>query len=207
MNQAALQGSVVSDSYQPDIVGVRNQPKHYFAWRLDGSPDSLRYIGTNNLGFWDQNVGIMNSQSVLSGVLGPKPGFRYAANDSCFAIYPVTGPYDVWAAYGCSGPVSVETNDLPPVNYSLSQNYPNPFNPSTKITFELPGASNVTLNVFNILGELVAELVNQSLETGRYEYQFNSEALASGIYFYKLEAREVNGKDHFVDVKKMILLR
>jgi len=61
--------------------------------------------------------------------------------------------------------------------------------------------------VFNILGELVAELVNQSLETGRYEYQFNSEALASGIYFYKLEAREVNGKDHFVDVKKMILLR
>lgn len=207
MNQSSLQGSVTSHSFQPEIVGVRNIPKHYFSWRVDGNPDSLRFIGTTSQGLWPQNVGMMNGQTVLSGRQGPKPGFRYAVDDSCFAIYPVAGPYDVWAAYGCSGPVSVETSDLPPVNYSLFQNYPNPFNPSTKITFELPGASNVTLSVFNMLGELVAELVNETLETGRYEYQFNSKVLSSGIYFYKLEAREVNGSTHFVDVKKMILLR
>jgi len=104
MNQSALQGSVTSNSFQPDIVGVRNSPKHYFAWRLNGTPDSLRYIGTTSLGLWPQNVGMMNSHTVISGVQGPKPGFRYVNDDSCFAIYSPTGPFDVWAALGCSGP-------------------------------------------------------------------------------------------------------
>jgi hypothetical protein len=208
MFEAALQGSVTSNSWQPDIVGVRNSPKHYFAWRLDGSPDSLRYIGTTNLGVWPQNVGMMNGTSILSGLVGPKPGFRYAAGDSCFATFVPTGPFDVWAAYGCSPPVSVEnTNEGLPDNYSLSQNYPNPFNPSTKIKFELPATSKVSLKVFNILGEFVSELVNQTLETGSYEYQFNPKGLTSGVYFYKLEVQGVDGNNHFIDVKKMILMK
>ncbi|MCW8823804.1 MAG: T9SS type A sorting domain-containing protein, partial [Ignavibacteriaceae bacterium] len=86
-------------------------------------------------------------------------------------------------------------------------NYPNPFNPSTKIKFELPATSKVSLKVFNILGEFVSELVNQTLETGSYEYQFNPKGLTSGVYFYKLEVQGVDGNNHFIDVKKMILMK
>jgi hypothetical protein len=201
MNQAVLQGSVTAQSNQPEIVGVRNKPKHYFAWRLDGNPDSLRYIGTTNLGSWPQNVGMMNSQSVISVTQGPKPGFRYASADSCFAVYPLTGPYDVWAAYGCSGPVSVENNDPAPDNYSLSQNYPNPFNPTTTIKYSIPFSSLVRIKVYNMLGQEIAELVNKELQAGNYEVKFDASTLPSGIYFYRIEA----GK--FVSVKKMILMK
>ena len=95
----------------------------------------------------------------------------------------------------------------PPTDFALFQNYPNPFNPSTKISFDLPDKSNVSLKVFNLLGEQVAELVNETLDSGKYEYQFNSRALASGIYFYKLDAQGIDGSTHFVDVKKMILMK
>lgn len=208
MVQSVLLGSPISHSYQPDIVGKRNKSIHYYTWRVDGNPDSIYYAGISSTGSFNPYVTLMNSQSIISGLVGPKPGFRYVESDSCFIIYAPTGPYDVWAAYGCSGPVSdVETNGTSVDNYSLSQNYPNPFNPSTKIKFELPATSNVSLKVFNILGELVSDLVNETLETGTYEYQFNSKVLPSGVYFYKLEVQEVNGNTHFVDVKKMILMK
>jgi len=94
-----------------------------------------------------------------------------------------------------------------PNDYSLLQNYPNPFNPTTKISFELPNSSNVTLRVYDILGNFVSELVNRTLGSGRHVFQFNSDGLSSGIYLYKLEAKEIDGKSSFVNVKKMILLK
>lgn len=201
MNQAALQGSVTSHSYQPEIVGVRNKPKHYFAWRLDGSPDSLRYIGTTNLGMWPQNIGMMNGQSIISGVQGPKPGFRYAADDSCFTIYAPTGPYDIWAAYGCSGPVSVEDNEPLPSEYALLQNYPNPFNPITTIKYSIPEQTFIKIKVFNMLGQEIATLVNQELQSGNYEVTFSAVNYTSGVYFYRIEA------GNFVQTRKMILMK
>ncbi len=88
-----------------------------------------------------------------------------------------------------------------PKNYILIQNYPNPFNPSTKIQFGLPKESKVTLTVYNVLGEKVTELVNQQLKTGYHEVEFNGRDLASGIYFYRLQA------DDNIDTKKMILIK
>ena len=201
MNQAALQGSVTSDSYQPDIVGVRNQNKHYFSWRLDGSPDSARYIGTNTLGNWPQNVGMMNGQTSTSGIVGIKPGFRYADNDSCFVIYTEFGPYNVWAAYGCDGPVGVEEDEVVPETYSLSQNYPNPFNPSTTIKYSIPNASFVKIKVFNTIGQEMATLINEEQSAGIYEVKFDASKLTSGIYFYRIEA------GNFIETKKMILIK
>ena len=201
MNQSTLQGSLTSHSYQPDIVGVRNQPKHYFAWRVDGSTDSLRYIGTNSLGSWPQNVSMMNGQSSISGLTGIKPGFRFADNDSCFAVYSLFGPFDVMAAYGCSGPVAVEVDEVVPDEYSLSQNYPNPFNPSTTIKYSVPQSSFVKIKVYNTIGQEIAELVNQELQIGNYEVTFDARNLPSGIYFYRIEA------GNFVETKKMILLK
>lgn len=89
-----------------------------------------------------------------------------------------------------------------PVNYELFQNYPNPFNPGTTIQFALPkDAASVKLSIYNILGEKVAELVNEALTAGRYQYKWNAENFASGMYIYELRT------DKFVSVKKMILLK
>jgi hypothetical protein len=88
-----------------------------------------------------------------------------------------------------------------PLEFELSQNYPNPFNPSTTIKFSLPITSNVKLSVFNILGEEVQILVNDTKEAGVYTINFDVSQLNSGIYFYKLETR------NFLEVKKMSLIR
>ena len=89
-----------------------------------------------------------------------------------------------------------------PTVYALEQNYPNPFNPSTVIEFSLPEeVSNVKLSIYNALGEKVAELVNTSLTAGKYQYQWNAQNVATGMYIYELRT------DKFVSVKKMILLK
>jgi hypothetical protein len=85
--------------------------------------------------------------------------------------------------------------------FSLLQNYPNPFNPSTNISYQLPISSNVTLKVYDVLGNEVATLVNEEKPVGIYDVEFNASQLASGIYFYILQA------GNFVEMKKMILLR
>lgn len=85
----------------------------------------------------------------------------------------------------------VEVNVDVPDKFSLEQNYPNPFNPSTKIKFAVPSnvkrqMSNVSLIVYDILGNEVATLVNKELPSGEYEVEFNAKGLPSGLYFYRL---------------------
>jgi hypothetical protein len=88
-----------------------------------------------------------------------------------------------------------------PSGFALMQNYPNPFNPSTSITYSLPHSAFVTLTVFNALGEQVAQLVNEQQETGTYQHMWNAEGMASGMYFYKLQA------GNYTATQKMILLK
>jgi flagellar hook assembly protein FlgD len=90
---------------------------------------------------------------------------------------------------------------IAPIEYALEQNYPNPFNPSTTIKFSLAEASDVTLTIYNTLGQKVTELVNAKLDAGRYSYQWNASDVATGMYIYEIRA------DKFVSVKKMILLK
>lgn len=98
-------------------------------------------------------------------------------------------------------------------NFFLSQNYPNPFNPSTRIQYQLSNNSQVTLKVYDVLGNEVATLVDEYKPTGSYEVEFQSaidnKQLASGIYFYQLRAvdPESSSGQGFVETKKMILLR
>ncbi len=86
-------------------------------------------------------------------------------------------------------------------DFALYQNYPNPFNPSTKISFTLPKASHVNLDVYNILGENVAKLVYGKMSAGNHEVVFNAAQLGGGLYFYRLSV------DNFVAVKKMLLVK
>jgi hypothetical protein len=98
-------------------------------------------------------------------------------------------------------PVSVTNEDELPTEFSLSQNYPNPFNPITKIIYEIPEISFVTLKVYDVLGNEIATLVNEEKPAGRYEVEFNPVSSirypASGVYYYQLKAGS------FIQTRKM----
>ncbi|NNG27336.1 MAG: T9SS type A sorting domain-containing protein, partial [Ignavibacteriaceae bacterium] len=88
-----------------------------------------------------------------------------------------------------------------PESFLLKQNYPNPFNPITKIKYQIPELSFVTLKVYDVLGSEVATLVNEEKPVGNYEIKFNGIGLTSGIYFYQLRAVS------FVETKKMVFMK
>ena len=88
-----------------------------------------------------------------------------------------------------------------PKIFSLTQNYPNPFNPTTKISYQIPVTSFVSLKVYDILGKEVVTLVNEEKPAGNYEVEFDGSGLSSGIYFYKLNT------ENYTSVKKMILVK
>ncbi|MFZ4620294.1 MAG: choice-of-anchor D domain-containing protein [Bacteroidota bacterium] len=94
--------------------------------------------------------------------------------------------------------------ELFPKEYTLQQNYPNPFNPATTIRYGLPKNSSVTIKVYNILGQVVETLVEGEQNAGWQSVQWNAH-VSSGMYIYRIEA--VNGKERFVQVKKMMLLK
>lgn len=98
-------------------------------------------------------------------------------------------------------PKAKESDNLIPVQYSLSQNYPNLFNPVTKISFELPNDAKVKLVVYDLLGREIKSIVNSQLTTGKYTFEFNGNNFSSGVYFYKFEAGE------FSAVKRMVLIK
>jgi hypothetical protein len=104
---------------------------------------------------------------------------------------------------------SVEVDDQLPIEYSLMQNYPNPFNPITVIKYSIPKESVVKLEILNILGEQVELLVNETKTAGKYEAVWNSSNLASGIYFYRIQAvdPESSSGQGFVETKKMVLMK
>ncbi|MDZ7413801.1 MAG: T9SS type A sorting domain-containing protein [candidate division KSB1 bacterium] len=98
-------------------------------------------------------------------------------------------------------PSAVRTGETVPVEYALHQNYPNPFNPTTTVKFAVAKPGNVTIAVYNMLGQKVATLVNGYHQAGTYAATWDATGMASGVYFYKIEAGD------FTAVKKMTLLR
>jgi hypothetical protein len=100
---------------------------------------------------------------------------------------------------------------MKPKNFELNQNFPNPFNPSTKINYNLPFDSKVTLEIYNIAGERISQLVNEEQPAGYYSVDFNSSSLnkniSSGIYFYRMTIVNKATGNNISSIKKMILLK
>lgn len=97
--------------------------------------------------------------------------------------------------------ITIEVDFASPKSFELNQNYPNPFNPTTTISFTLPQSGNVTLKVFNPLGEEVVTLTDEFLEAGIYTFNFNGEGLTSGMYIYQLSTSEKT------QARKMLLMK
>jgi hypothetical protein len=97
--------------------------------------------------------------------------------------------------------VEDQSSGMIPTTYSLEQNYPNPFNPSTTIGFTMPKSNHISLKVFNMLGQVVATLVDEEYVAGAHEVRFDASALSSGIYFYTLKSKD------FSVTKKMMLVK
>ncbi len=136
-------------------------------------------------------------------------------------LVPVSGGHDVYLRFKGSGssklfmlqwlsfadnahPETVlhetQTGELPR-RFELKQNFPNPFNPTTMIDYQLPGNSEVTLRVYDVLGREVKTLVNQNQKAGDYDVAFDAADLPSGVYFYRLQAGSYN------ETRKLVLLK
>jgi len=99
-------------------------------------------------------------------------------------------------------PTSVASTGDIPKKFALEQNYPNPFNPSTVIRFDLPVSTPVSMTVYDALGRKVAQLINgDRMQAGTHEVEFNPQDLASGLYFYRIQAGSYSA------VRKLVLLR
>ena len=99
-------------------------------------------------------------------------------------------------------PVNISGNNTGlPLEYKLHQNFPNPFNPVTRISYDIPLSGDVSLKVYDVLGNEVASLVNGFIPAGKYNYDFNASDLSSGIYFYELVA------GNYSATKKMLLIK
>jgi hypothetical protein len=122
------------------------------------------------------------------------PGYYILVNTEFWPLLNFTG--------GPSGGIDVVSNNTIPERFSLHQNYPNPFNPTTNIRFDVSRQTPVTLKVYNIVGQLVATLINgDEFNAGSYTVRWDASNLASGMYIYHIEAEGKTGS------MKMLLLK
>ena len=94
-----------------------------------------------------------------------------------------------------------------PAVFGLSQNYPNPFNPSTTIAYDIAKPAYVTVRVYDVLGRMVAQLVDGVQTPSSYSVRWNAAGLSSGTYLYRIDARNIDGSGTFSSVKKLILMK
>lgn len=162
----------------------------------DNSGNLVDEVTYSSSGLW---TSLPNGNGPTLSLVNPQLDNSLAESWSASGLYGTPGYLnDVYTK------VEID-NDLVSTEFVLYQNYPNPFNPSTSIQYAISSTQFVTLKVYDLLGKEVATLVNEDKPAGSYEVEFNPASsiknLASGIYFYRLQAGD------FVETKKMTLLK
>lgn len=204
------EGSVLSDVATLTVTSlmplISRQPQNISVEEGSQLNLTVEAIGVAPLQYkWQHNGDGIETNSRISGL-----------NSDSLSLDPVSfndaGEYRVVVTNGAGSdtstvafvavtvPTSVDNNELP-ARFVLNQNYPNPFNPQTSIRFGLPAASNVSLKVYDLIGRQVATLVNEQLAAGYHTVSFDGSRVATGIYFYRIEAGE------YQEVRKMILIK
>ncbi|MCF8432363.1 MAG: T9SS type A sorting domain-containing protein, partial [Melioribacteraceae bacterium] len=211
------------------FIGLKGAAEELGAWAGDWTAADTtagNMLGMHDDGaFGDATAGdniwtriVTFADTTARGVVEYKYGAEYTSNplssaplDNCGGfginysvdVQPTSGIIeldDEWLT--AAGPVGIERLDeFMPSDYELSQNYPNPFNPTTVIRYSIPEAAHVRVTVHNLIGEIVATLVDGEQSASFYEVSFDASKLSSGLYFYTIQA----GK--FVSTKKMMLMK
>lgn len=155
-----------------------------------GTRGNWVYRSLNNGDNWELVKSGMGEDKYILSLLTNSTGYLFAG-------------MDYYGLYKSVNKVVTDIDDVNenPTDYSLKQNYPNPFNPSTRIQYSISNTQFVTIKIFDILGNEVADLINEFKSAGNYEIEFNGLNLSSGMYFYTLSA------GNFIQTKKMILLK
>jgi hypothetical protein len=203
-------GLLVAGTAQGSVGGVYISSDNGVNWTLSQSitwVTSLITIGSNIFvgsygdGVW-RSTNLGNSWSQINDGLGSGAYYVLSLGADNQYIFAGTGASSIWRR-----PLSQvvtdteEETNLQPKEFSLNQNYPNPFNPSTSIQYQVSSTLNVSLKVYDVLGNEVASLVSEEKPAGTYEVKFSAAELSSGMYFYRLQA------GNFVETKKMLLLK
>ena len=145
-----------------------------------------------------ETVGIALGDSTAGGSRSPR-GIAWTADGQ--TMYTADFDYSTINVYQNTSTDVAQTGSELPSSYELGQNYPNPFNPSTMINFSIPESGLVTLKVFNVLGQEIAELVNDVKSAGNYEVSFDASQLTTGMYIYKIQS------GNYSATKKMLLVK
>ncbi len=156
----------------------------------------------NTGGVWSQNQSISKSFSYTLNSAWIPGNCNFIAivyKDSSAGLY--LSEVQQAVLQSVTNPLGVSSGNQIPAKYSLSQNYPNPFNPTTNIKFTIPKDGNVSLKIYDILGNEIAEYLKGFLKAGSYNAEINASGWASGVYFYKLAASD------YTETKKMSLVK
>ena len=145
-----------------------------------------------------ETVGIPMGDSTAGGSRSPR-GIAWTADGQ--TMYTADFDYSTISVYQNTSTDVAQAGSELPSSYELGQNYPNPFNPSTMINFSIPESGLVTLKVFNVLGQEIAELVNDVKSAGNYEVSFDASNLTTGMYVYKIQT------GNYSATKKMLLVK
>ena len=164
-------------------VIVRWGDNYATAWRLRVSPDDINW---SDVGLVRGGSGGPGGTTVIDSINQNGTYVILVLDTRASTLSGFT--IREFEVYGTSQPLSVSGSGPGiPDHYALLQNYPNPFNPSTTISFALPSRSQVTIGIYNILGQRVAEIINGEMETGYHAVRWNA-GTASGVYFCRMEA-------------------
>jgi hypothetical protein len=180
-----------SDTFTANVSGGTPPYSYQWYYRHETNPNWIP-TGTNS-SIYNHTAGSPNGEFV-----------RVAVTDSYPNVNEDTHYFTI-IGMGFSQ-VNDNENTFKPESYALSQNYPNPFNPTTVIKYDIPEQSEVVLQVFDIMGRIVATLESSTKSTGRYTTTFDASNLSSGLYITRLRATGISG-EMFIRELKMQLIK
>ena len=190
-NEATSKTGVVIDGPDPDMIGT--------AYLADTDSALQQSAPSPSSGFSTQRIDLTEGAQTMSGgngITGADETSEDLNNTFTNSLAPSpNGP-----------PVGIPDNSVLPTTFAISQNYPNPFNPTTSIKYQLPQTADVTITIYNLLGQKVRTLVNDKKEAGFYEVEWNglndhNVQVATGLYIYRIQAAD------FIQSRKMLLLK